>query len=402
MPVKTLSQKRKAKNESISSSGEEESTSSSCSSASSSASDPCLPQKSQARYNEVYESFIEHIREEGYPRKGRGNRPPRQPSEKEYRSYFDHLRKNLNFKPTTLWSYMSMLGAKHKALYAVTLKEKYPRLGIMLKNLSKNHKSKKAKAFSMEQLLEYMKKPSSTIEETQQRCLTALCFFGGLRCAELRTINIEDIKPASASGQTGFLVKYTGVKRTAEDADRNFLVPDMPENGNVFALAVRSHLENLRANDILKGPLARRPNKTVNAFTVVPKGKNSFYDLPKHIARVIKVPERDYTGHSLRRSAARHAADSGCSTLDLKRHFGWRSDSMAQVYIDQSESRAKTMASFLAPPTQSSSSASTALPNTSVTTSSNVSKLTIELNINVNPGQAPNINVSQAEAPKKD
>lgn len=319
---------------------------------------------------------MSHAKQHGYPTQGR-----REPKENEYKGYLDYLRKERKYSPTTLWCRFSILTTQHRAKFGSSIKAKYPRLSLMLKNLSKSHRAKKAAAFTGTQLLQYMKQPCNNVEDRQNRCLTALAFYGGLRCAELRELQIQNIAEYTNNGRTGLRIKFTGVKRAAEEADRDFYVPDLDAEGNVFTTAIRLHLEKLKASNITEGPVARRPNKKLDLFTVTVRGRNSFYDLPKLIARSLGLDPGPFTGHSLRRSSARCAADAGCSVFDLQRHFGWKSSSMPQVYVDSSAHRAQTMANFLSAPSQSSHSQITG--NTVVSQSTAVQRITIDLNINV-------------------
>ena len=43
-----------------------------------------------------------------------------------------------------------------------------------------------------------------------------------------------------------------------------------------------------------------------------------------------------YTGHSFRRTSAILLADAGANITTLKRHGGWKSDSIAKGYIEES------------------------------------------------------------------
>ena len=68
-----------------------------------------------------------------------------------------------------------------------------------------------------------------------------------------------------------------------------------------------------------------------------PIGVNKFGNMPKEIAKYLGLPEADlYTGHSFRRTSATMLADSGADILTLKRHGGWRSDAVAESYIENS------------------------------------------------------------------
>ena len=44
-----------------------------------------------------------------------------------------------------------------------------------------------------------------------------------------------------------------------------------------------------------------------------------------------------YTGHCLRRSSATALADSGATTVAMKRQFRWKSETVAQSYVGQSK-----------------------------------------------------------------
>lgn len=59
--------------------------------------------------------------------------------------------------------------------------------------------------------------------------------------------------------------------------------------------------------------------------------------MPKEIAKFLGLPEADsYTGHSFRRTSATLLANSGADILTLKRHGGWRSNNVAESYIEDS------------------------------------------------------------------
>jgi hypothetical protein len=83
-------------------------------------------------------------------------------------------------------------------------------------------------------------------------------------------------------------------------------------------------------------------NKTGRFFRNKPSysqnmGKNSIGSLPSKIASILQLPNpSSFTGHCFRRSAATFLADNGSSLLDLKRFGHWKSDKVAQSYVDNS------------------------------------------------------------------
>lgn len=71
-------------------------------------------------------------------------------------------------------------------------------------------------------------------------------------------------------------------------------------------------------------------------------GINTFGAMPKVIATYLGLEEPDkYTGHSFRRTSATMLADAGADLLTLKRHGGWKSDKVAQGYVEDSISSKK-------------------------------------------------------------
>lgn len=73
-------------------------------------------------------------------------------------------------------------------------------------------------------------------------------------------------------------------------------------------------------------------------------GKNKIAQIPQEIAAFLKLPcPESYTGHCFRRTSATLLADSGATITTLKRHGGWKSDTVAEGYIAESvENKVKT------------------------------------------------------------
>ena len=68
-------------------------------------------------------------------------------------------------------------------------------------------------------------------------------------------------------------------------------------------------------------------------------GKHKFSKMPNEIALFLELENPEtYTGHTFRRTAATLLAQSGVSMLRLKNLGGWKSDSTAQGYCDDSVS----------------------------------------------------------------
>lgn len=63
-------------------------------------------------------------------------------------------------------------------------------------------------------------------------------------------------------------------------------------------------------------------------------GINTIGSMPKQIATYLQLLNpKEYTGHLFRRSSSTVFVNSGADITALKRHGGWKSDSVAEGYI---------------------------------------------------------------------
>lgn len=66
-------------------------------------------------------------------------------------------------------------------------------------------------------------------------------------------------------------------------------------------------------------------------------GINKIGSMPSIIAKWLNLPNpSEYTGHSFRRTSTTILSNAGASMVDIKRHGGWKSDNVAQKYIEDS------------------------------------------------------------------
>lgn len=116
------------------------------------------------------------------------------------------------------------------------------------------------------------------------------------------------------------------------------------------------------------------------------------------VAKYFNLPDfTEYTGHCLRRTSATLLVNAGADLLQLKRHGGWQSSTVAEGYIDESISnKLDTSKKILdctitAPSTSTSCETSNLAPSTS--TSCEISNLASE---NVNSSAIPHaININE-------
>lgn len=79
--------------------------------------------------------------------------------------------------------------------------------------------------------------------------------------------------------------------------------------------------------------------------TQQPVGVNTIGGIPKKIATALGLSESvNYTGHCFRRSSASLLADAGADMHTLKRHGGWKSNNVAEGYVETSIENKKIIA----------------------------------------------------------
>lgn len=109
----------------------------------------------------------------------------------------------------------------------------------------------------------------------------------------------------------------------------------------------RSFTITSEMSKIVQKYIALRPNNIqTNRFfinyqhrkcTIQAIGINKFRKNPQRIAEYLKLESPEsYTGHSFRRTSATVLVDAGADITALKRHGGWRSNSVAEGYINDS------------------------------------------------------------------
>jgi integrase len=213
-----------------------------------------------------------------------------------------------------------------------------------LKQLSKKHTPTKAAVLPADGLLAYFSHEMLSLEDQQDQAMALIAFFGCLRGCELSNIEIghlDDLKD-------GIMVSVIRFKTT--NKPMRFLVPSSLPELEVSPVAILTKYINLVKPWLEMKKLTRlwpRPNK--NVFTSQFRGKNHVGQVAKKIARFLKLAPESYTGHSFRRSAATAAADAGISLINLKRFGGWKSDSVASSYVDDSLAITKSTADILLP-----------------------------------------------------
>lgn len=145
---------------------------------------------------------------------------------------------------------------------------------------------------------------------------------GALRCGEITRLQKQDVEE---SDKKRFIV---AVKDTKTDIDRTFII------GPLYYSKVKEYVD-LRPTNLPTDRFLVQFSKGRCSRQVI--GKNKIGEMPEIIASYLQLPNpKSYTGHCFRRSAATLLSDSGASLQTVKQLGGWRSDNVAQGYIENS------------------------------------------------------------------
>ena len=235
----------------------------------------------------------------------------------------------------------SRLNNNHQRKFGVKLQQ-WPRIQLVLKQYETGYKRKTAHIFTKDQILRGLQVDNATPEWILRKCAISLAFCGGLRCAELKSIKVGDL----TQDDEGMWVHYFHAKQKGEEKKNRFLVPFDRNNPHMcFASRVLSYSNSKPQiqpdEDLFHKSLKEGYGKAV-------MGVNYLAKTGRMLAAELGLEDPDaYTGHCFRRTAATEAANAGANTLQMKRHFGWKQESTALKYTEETKERARKMARFL-------------------------------------------------------
>ncbi|XP_061708563.1 uncharacterized protein LOC133518836 [Cydia pomonella] len=155
------------------------------------------------------------------------------------------------------------------------------------------------------------------------------------------------------AAKVALIFGVTGACRRKELSD--ITTQDIETHGKMLLVKIKNTKNKIPRIFTIDGPFyeivkqyqaLRSPNAKSDRFfqnfqkgkcTAQPIGINKFGAMPKEIAKYLDLPDADsYTGHRFRRTSATLLADSGADVLTVKRHGGWRSDAVAESYVEDS------------------------------------------------------------------
>lgn len=270
--------------------------------------DDLLPDRSKPRYEKASKEFQEWMASENIS----------EITEEVILVYLSEKSKTI--APTGLQSLFCMLKATHRHIKFGSFLD----VKAFLKKKAVGYRPKKSKIFGIDQCTTF-------IREADDKChllykvIVILGIAGAMRKIEIFKLQFLDVNDKAEYIEVN-------VKDTKTNVDRRFVVVnDATVN---FADILRAYMQ------------MRPPQRTDTRFLVayrngkctnLPVGINTIGGTPTKMATFLKLPNPEmYTGHSFRRSSATLLANSGANLLQIKKHGGWKSSTVAESYVDDS------------------------------------------------------------------
>jgi len=209
----------------------------------------------------------------------------------------------------------------------------YKTVPLLLKNHAQAHKKKKAPTFTTEEVDTFLRDSPTDFAGLQDKLALILGLYGGLRSEEHTILAFGHVQIQSNEKQ----VKVTVPARKTDQAG----------NGTTFFALANSELYKCPVTIFRQyATLLDHPGSDFPLFpqfrhgsvTKQKHGKTFFYELPRRVANFLALPNpKQYTGHSIRRTATTWLALNGMTAQGLQVFGGWKSASIAQEYVESSD-----------------------------------------------------------------
>lgn len=269
-----------------------------------------LPEKSKNKYEHQYKLFSNWCR----------SKKVKKISESVLLVYISELSKVM--KPPTLWGIYSMLKATIRAKDDIDLSQ-FKKVIAFIKKQNVGHEPKKSKTLTKFQIDEFIRSAPDE-HYLMKKCVLILGIAGACRRNELTNMRIGDIEDRGS-------VLIVKVPDTKTYKYRSFTVT----NDELDYLNILRNYLKLRPENATSDRLFLRFNKGICINQNV--GVNTIAKIPSEVAVFLKLSDpHTYTGHCYRRSSATLLVEAGGDLLQLKRHGGWKSSTVAEGYVDSS------------------------------------------------------------------
>ena len=168
------------------------------------------PLKSTEKYNKAWQQFVDYV-----------ELNDRKPNEDDFMQFFDYLKNTKKMASSTIWSKYSMINNKYQILFGGKL-QSFPRITILLKSYEAGYVRKTASIFNKSQIFNFLENAPNTGEFIHIKVAVLVCYYGGLRCADLVNINNDDFEFNEVSGMW---INYNVSKQKGEVIKNKFNIP---------------------------------------------------------------------------------------------------------------------------------------------------------------------------------
>lgn len=268
-----------------------------------------LPNKSKDRYEEAYQKYMDWCLENKI----------KTTSENVMLAYFGSL--HTKYCPTSLWAYYSMIKKVLQVKNNLDI-SRYHKLKAYLKKQSDGFVKKKSLIFTNEQMNQFLNEAPQKL--LLEKVILIIGISGACRRQELYNLKFKDIEDLTDK----LLITLHDTKNKTS---RSFVVP----SGTFY--------ETCKKYITLRQKVQNPPNDRFflnfqnDKCTRQVVGVNKLGSVPERVAKFLKLPQpSQYTSHSLRRTSATVLVDAGADLVELKRHGGWKSSTVAEGYIGDS------------------------------------------------------------------
>lgn len=249
-------------------------------------------------------------------------------------AYFEHLKKS--YAPSTLWSTYSKLKKTLLARKKVNIDDMpFKILKERIRAFGVDYQPKKSRVFTLEEVYDFCRRADNN-KYLAMKVMALIGMAGALRHSELYELAPTDIIDRGEE----LLVK---IRSTKAHRRKTFIVLQNSEAAidpvGIYRRYLGLRPDAARMNKARSPPhdafFLRYQNGACSAMRI---GKKTIGKSPTDIAAFLKLDSpAEYTGHAFRRTGATSCVNNGGDLLDVVALGDWKSNSVAQGYIADSD-----------------------------------------------------------------
>lgn len=245
--------------------------------------------------------------------------------------------------------------------------KKDEKIRSFLKAKCSTEKSKKAKVITKELFIQFLKIYNLQDYGLLLKVILIVGVYGLMRCQEIYNLQIKDVTASfrltkEQNELLGYNVVITKSKTDKKSQGYMFFIPNQDIDDVNPALIIKVYLDyvsdfhSVKEDDSSFWVATKKFGESYKFYDHV-VGINWIRSVPKRLAEILQLENpKAYTGHAFRRSGASMFAESGISSANLRRLGRWKSESVAEGYVESSQTHKRTVSEMLLSDEQTKSS----------------------------------------------